>query len=722
MDLHRNRLPRLADVTHVPLRQSNKRDSLFVYTLPTWTNQTLDEELCAYDAFFGEVSVLPADEKDDRKFLLPECFYAKVANLTSFRAQNIIMRGNTSEESDPLMRLPSTLLSLRLQNVDLVNPTSAGTSYAVSWSDLFDQYPSLTALYLDNVGLEASLPTTLPENLLIFSAKNNSLTGPIPSTLLASLNASADTVTLDLSGNKLTGTVPAGLLQPLNATADTLRVLYFAASGNQLSGEIPTELLNLVEMSSLYTLSIGLAENKLTGSLTSSHFSAVALNVFEAYFDFGGNLLSGTIPSDLFASAGNSLSGLSVRLNSNAFEGSVPNFWTSLSVENSTLRSAVFDLSSNRLTGVLPSTLAPASGFENLAQLTFQLGSNLLTGNVPAGLLALEFDPLASLTVGLEKNQLTGSIAPLQVNSNLDTLSLSLASNHFSGPLADNLLSSIPASFAELSLDISSNALAGELSGSIFTPYSANIEVLYRYLELNAANCSLTGEIPNNFIGKLRGLSLNVASNQFTGSVPSTLFAAHSNLNFVEFNAANNALQGDVALPAVDEWYWTSLYLSGNQLANISIDATVAYLEVLDVSYNTNATGTLPAILFTNESRLIEFNASHTAFAGAFPDVSGYTGAVIEKLDLSATLVNFCAVNRSLWLVPTLTSCDLSLTTAANCASMYPQLCNTTAPSRITTPPTQGPSSTPTSNGVRIADFPLKSISALLITFGILLM
>lgn len=704
-------------MTHVPLRQSNKRDSLFIYTLPTWTNQTLDDELCAYDAFFGEIAIVPAFESDDRKFLLPECFYAKTANVTSFRAQNIIMRGNTSEESDPLMRLPSALVTLRLQNVDLVNPTTSGSSYAVSWSGLFDQFPSITALYLDNVGLVATLPASLPEDLLIFSVKNNSLTGAIPATLLSALNASADTVSVDLSGNKLSGNIPAGLLHPLNATAETLRILYFAASGNQLSGEIPSDLLDLADMSSLYQLSIGLAENQLTGSIKSSFFSSAALNALEAYFDFGGNLLSGVIPNDLFASSGSNLSTLSVRLNSNQFSGSIPNFWNDLLVgSNDTLRSVVFDLSSNRLTGALPSTLAPASGFEKLNQLTFQLGSNLLTGPLPEGLLGLDFDSLTSLTVGLGKNQLSGTIAPLQVNSNLETLSLSLAANTFSGPLAGDVLSSIPERFAELSLDLSSNALGGSLSGSIFQSYSVDVEVLYRYLDLNLANCSLTGAIPTNLIGKLRGLSLNLESNQLTGSVPSTLIGEYSNLNFVEFNAAHNALQGDIALVALVDWYWTSLYLSNNQLSNVTIDASATYLEVLDVSYNTNLTGTLPATLFSNESRLIELNASHTAFAGAFPDVSGFTGSVIQTLDLSATLVDFCAVNRSLWLVPTLTSCNLSLTTAANCASLYPQLCNTTAASRITVPP----KATPTSNGIRTAN--VMSMFALIITFGMLLM
>lgn len=694
-----------------PLKVSTaKRDSLYLYTRSTWTNQTLEDELCAYEELVGELFVGPYDDSDARLFALPECFFAIAANLTAFRGENLIISGNISDSADPLLRLPGGLSQLSLSGVALMNPTltflaptadvtNTGSSikvpYSPNWESIFNHFETVSSLALVNVGLEGTLPASLSQQVWQFSVANNSLSGTIPEALLSNVNDTASAVEINVSGNKLSGSLPENLLQSLNSAAESLRSIYVIVSRNQLTGSISSQFLNLNSMDNLYQLAIDLGENQFTGNLDASFFTSAALNAYEAKFDLSLNALAGTIPSNIFAAASSRLSGLSVRLDSNLLTGTIPDLWSGLTGANESLRQAYFYLAGNDITGSVPATFSPSTGFENLASIVFDLGDNSISGTIPSGLLGPEIDSINSIEINLSGNDLSGTVAPLQVNENLETLIFSLGSNSLTGALSEDLLASIPSGLSNLELDLSWNELSGTIPESLLATY-INTTLTNRYLTLNLAHCGLTGSIPSPIIGDIRGLSISVDGNALDGTLPSTLLEDHSNLYLIDLSAANNNLAGEVTLPELQNNYLVSLRLSNNKLTKLNIDASVAYVEVLDVSLNADLKGALPEVLFANNSQLVVLNATRTALSGDFLIIGGFVEAPLATLDLSFTAINFCSSDRTAWLASSLTSCDLTHTNASSCSG-YPQVCAVGNSINPSTPQAITPSSSPAS-------------------------
>lgn len=667
-----------------------KRDDVY-FTLPTeatWTNQTFSDALCAMDASTTVLSVEPRENSDRTMFLLPECFYDFNGTLHSITLENIVISGNVSVQADPLLRFPTNLTYLGLDNVHLVNPSkkygSSGYPYAINWVNFFDSNPLLGRFDITSSGLTGSLPKSMPAAILGMDLSNNSLSGSIPATLLSNATALADAVSITIVGNKLSGSIPATLLQALTQTATNVSSIYLNVGANQLSGTVPKTLLDFSSAPLLTTISLYFRSNQLTGSVTSDFFTKSALTVLEVMTaDFGQNRLSGTIAPSLFSNlpAASPLVALSLYLDSNQLSGSIPNLWTGLTAANTSLTTVHFDLSSNKLSGSLPATLMPdyALGFNVTNEIGWWLGSNALTGTVPTGLIGTEYPYSMHRIIDLHGNKLSGTIPTIRGNASLIWLELSLASNSFSGTIPATLISQLPSKLQILELDLSNNAFGGSITEAFFEPFTVNATTDTRILYLGLAKCGLSGTIPSNMLGSLSTLQVSLDNNAFTGTVPSSLFVNDSLTSQFSLSAVNNKLSGGLSFPALSPSYTASLNLSRNKLTNLTVDDSATYVLAFDVSYNTALTGTIPAIWFSNDSTLVALNAAHTSISGPFPNTSGFIEAPLRTLDLSYTAIDFCAYNRSIWTIVSLSSCSLVHTNASSCTVEYPSICDTQA-------------------------------------------
>ena len=202
-----------------------------------------------------------------------------------------------------------------------------------------------------------------------------------------------DVVGIDLRDNQLVGELPEQL--------DKLTALEFLMlPENQLKGSLPP-----VNWSNLVTLDLSL--NQLEGEVPSTLANATNLMFLNLG---GGNTFSGPI-LDLLRSC-NALQEL--RLGNNQFSGSLPDYppgqWPALTV---------FDLNSNKYSGVLPPNLSYLSAVHDL-----NLSSNQFTGPVPT-----QWGTWQSLrVVYLNDNRLTGPL-PAEL-TDLPNLRLFWASNN----------------------------------------------------------------------------------------------------------------------------------------------------------------------------------------------------------------------------------------------------------------------------------------------------
>jgi Leucine-rich repeat (LRR) protein len=143
-------------------------------------------------------------------------------------------------------------------------------------------------------------------------------------------------------------------------------------------------------------------------------------------------------------------------------------------------------ISSNQLTGVVPSSLGDLVGLEGQKGVIWiDLSDNRLSGQIPSSLGDLE--DLA--TLDLSFNELSGAIPSALGGLPLDLLLL--GNNKLEG--------SIPSSFGQLfdliTLDLSSNLLSGTIPSSLRT--------LSFLSELLLGNNSLTGPVPELSSAKL---------------------------------------------------------------------------------------------------------------------------------------------------------------------------------------------------------------------------
>ncbi|KAL5741965.1 hypothetical protein ACOSP7_028697 [Xanthoceras sorbifolium] len=241
----------------------------------------------------------------------------------------------------------------------------------------------VTSLGLSTMGLEGNLSGDiggLTELRSLDLSFNRGLTGFL-SPRLGDLQKLSNLI---LAGCGFTGNIPDEL--------GNLANLYFLAlNSNNLSGRIPP---SLGKLSKLYWLDV--ADNQLTGSIPVSTSISPGLDLLKnaKHFHFNKNLLSGTIPAQLFSS---DMVLIHVLFDVNQFTGTIPD--TIGSVQ--TLE--VLRLDRNDLTGEVPSSL---NNLTNINELN--LAHNNFAGPIP------DLSQMSSLNyVDLSNNSFDPSEAPI---------------------------------------------------------------------------------------------------------------------------------------------------------------------------------------------------------------------------------------------------------------------------------------------------------------------
>ncbi|KAJ0944564.1 putative protein kinase RLK-Pelle-LRR-XI-1 family [Helianthus annuus] len=331
----------------------------------------------------------------------------------------------------------------------------------------FSSFPNLVRLYLDDCGVEGSIPEQigLLSNLTELSLYWNRLKGDLPVSL-ANLTRLEH---FDLSGNSF--------------------------SGNNFSGNLPVSFVTLIHLEHL-----DLSGNSFTGKLPVSFTNLTHLK----YLNLSKNQFSGPIPP----AYGSMVNLTDLDLSTNQLNASIPNQIT----HYKSLRS--LNLGDNNFDGPIPSDIC------NLSQLyTLDVGMNSISGHIPLCIPNM----MKLQEVDLKHNNLVGT-----VHGNLSRLSyLDVSSNQLSG----NLSFHIPCMLRHLdvSMNVITGAIKSlrvckdlqylDLSCNNFVGKQLE-ELDFSYLEFlnQSLNHNLTAFDPNPSLVQDReiGLSCNASNEQST--------------------------------------------------------------------------------------------------------------------------------------------------------------------------------------------------------------
>ena len=634
---------------------------------------------------------------------LPDCVWAEYglysSSLLTVTLNNLLVRGNSSgnssevgpSSSNPLMRISTSITSLTIQSCILVDPTT--TTYAPSWQAFVELMTQLTSLQVYDSPIGGSVITSVPLKLVNLQISNSGLTGSISSSLLSLV--SGRFVTIVLSFNELTGTIPADLFANF-ADVSTCSSGSFDFNSNKLTGSIPDSLLSSGTSCS-FSFDLYLGNNSLTGTLPSSMCSGCSGRV---NLDLTQNQLSGTISPSIFdVWFATHPSVLTFLVSNNSFTGAVPGIFANLPAP-AFLSRTYLDFSYNKLTSVGLNVIANTSinnqeqylylGFNQISSLpdhfldtrspslVIDLTGNKLTA-LPAGLLHGNAYPTPdSVSVLLGQNLLTSFPEDL-FNSSLKYQGFTFNVSHtptLTGSLPSSLTSIIASDIIYYNLDFSHCGFTGAIPNMPFTNQTGSARLYFASNRLNNGSSGLhlsSFIAPTNNVG-LHGITLDISDNAFVGvlNIASGLSASQASTltdDGLHLNASGNSF---TALAFDDNW------------------ASATYS--LDISRNTlMTTANFPESLFNGSSVIETLYASKTGIVGVFPILTNEDFLQLYELDFSGSSgIDFCSGNRTAWATDNLSVCKLYLTTAANCTSLYPIICEFTAPP-------EAPSSTPSS-------------------------
>ncbi|KAJ6677603.1 RECEPTOR-LIKE PROTEIN KINASE HSL1 [Salix viminalis] len=491
--------------------------------------------------------------------------------------------------------LPSTSLNqdgLFLQKVKLgLSDPSLALS---SWNDRDDtpckwdgvtcdkSTQRVTSLDLSSLGLMGPFPYFLCRltNLTSVNLMNNF----INSSLTSDIAACQSLEVLDLSENLLVGSLPEALPELRN-----LKTLNLAS--NNFSGGIPAKFGEFQKLEW-----ISLAENLLTGNSSRSGLLAV---VSRARFpralgklsrltnlDLSLNRLTGSIPSSLTWLK----SVEQIELYNNTLSGELPPGFSNFDP----LELESLHLFENRLEGTLPENIARSPNLNDL-----KLFDNKLTGELPSQLglnsplkvvgcliqrvLRCDTGELVCESLGrvrLRNNGFTG-IVPEGFWGLPRVYLLELEDNSFTGKVSNRIASAYNLSV----LKISKTIFTGNLP--------AEIGLLGKLIEFSASDNLFTGPIPGSLV-KLSNLStLVLVDNELSGGIPAGIQGWKS-LN--DLRLANNRLSGSIpdeigSLPVLNYLDLSGNYFSGK----IPIQLQDLKLNLLNLS-NNMLSGALPPL------------------------------------------------------------------------------------------------------------------------------
>ncbi|XP_061956381.1 receptor-like protein 9DC3 isoform X2 [Populus nigra] len=447
----------------------------------------------------------------------PSSFGKIIQNLTKLRELHLGYVNMPLVTPNSLANLSSSLSVLALWGCGLKGkfPDLAGNHFSGQIPSSLRNLVDLHSLYLDNCNFSGRIPDflgnlTLLENLGLSS---NQLVGPIPSQI-----STRSLKLFNLGNNHLHGPIPSSIFKQENLEALAL------ASNNKLTGEISSSICKLK-----FLRLLDLSNNNLSG------FIPQCLGNFSnslSILNLGMNNLQGTIFSPF--SKGNNLGYLN--LNGNELEGKIP-----LSIINCTMLE-ILDLGNNKIEDTFPYFL------EMLPELhVLVLKSNKLQGFVNGPIANNSFSKLRIFDIS--SNNLSGSLPTGYFNS-LEAMMISdqnsfymMARNYSDYAYSIKVTwKGFDIEFARIQsalriLDFSNNNFIGEISKVI-----GKLKALQ---QLNLSHNSLTGHIQSS-LGMLTYLeSLDLSSNLLTGRIPVQL----ADLTFLGvLNLSHNHLEGPMPI------------------------------------------------------------------------------------------------------------------------------------------------------------------------------
>ncbi|CAN6320822.1 unnamed protein product [Urochloa humidicola] len=534
----------------------------------------------------------------------------------------------------------------RVTSLDLSGLNLSGPIPAAALSSL----PLLQTLNLSNNILNSTFPDELIaslRSLRVLDLYNNNLTGPLP----VALPNLTDLVHLHLGGNFFSGSIP-------RTYGQWTRIRYLALSGNELTGEIPPELGNLATLRELYLgyfnsftggippelgrlralVRLDMANCGISGDIPPEVANLTSLDTLFLQI----NALSGKLPTEIGAMGALK----SLDLSNNLFVGSIPSSFASL--KNLTL----LNLFRNRLAGEIPEFIGELPSLEVL-----QLWENNFTGGIPAnlGVAATKLK-----IVDVSTNKLTGVLpSELCAGERLETF-IALGNSLFGGipdglagcpsltriRLGENYVNgTIPAKLFTLpnltQIELHDNLLSGELT------LEAG-EVSPSIGELSLFNNRLSGEVPTG-IGGLVGLQkLLLAGNRLSGELPPEIGKLQQ---LSKADLSGNLLSGEVP-PAIGRCHLlTFLDLSGNKLSG-RIPPELAGLRILNylnVSHNALEGEIPPAIAGMQSLTAVDF--SYNNLSGKVPATGQFAyfnaTSFAGNADLCGAFLSPCSRSRS---------------------------------------------------------------------------
>ncbi|KAM0871551.1 hypothetical protein ACQ4PT_039319 [Festuca glaucescens] len=545
------------------------------------------------------------------------------------------------------VKTPLRVISLNLTSRDLVghiSPSLGNLSFlqslALTDNTLSGEIPPtlghlcrLQTLHVNNNTLQGMIPSFANNSKLrVLDVSRNNLVGQIPADLPLFLQM------LRVSANNLTGTIPVSLANITSLTviscvynhikgniprefADLSSLQYLYVAANQLAGRFPHAILNLSTL-----IGLSLAVNGLTGEVPPNLCTSLP-NLQTLALD--GNFFVGHIPSSFT----NASSLKRIDLSVNNFTGYVPTMigklinlswlnlqqnqfqahsredWEFLDSLGNCTKLQVLSLSTNRLSGHVPSSLGNLSN--QLEEM--YLAENQLSGDFPSGIANLH--NLFSLSIG--DNHFTG-VVPKWIGTLQKLKQLSLDTNFFTGV--------IPSSLSNLSqlevLYLYSNKFIGHIPQSF-----GNFSVL-QYLYIS--NNNIRGRVPTEIFRIPSIMEINLCFNNLDGQLPTDVGNAKQLIYLV---LSSNKLSGDIPNTLGDCESLEDIELDSNNFSGIIPTSlgNITGLKVLNVSTN-NLTGSIPVSL-GNLQLLKELDLSFNHLHGNVPTKGIFKNATAVQID-----------------------------------------------------------------------------------------
>ena len=463
---------------------------------------------------------------------------------------NVVFNGGNLRGSLPAT-IPETIYVFQVPDNDLTG-TIPSTLYS-TWANISNGF------YLDVSG--------------------NNLTGTLPGSLFSSfvIDNSVTNVIIDLSSNSLSGPLPGAWFQRFGS----LVIFSLIVNNNQLNGSLPSDLFpssGFLGTTVTNGFIMDLSSNEFEGSIPATFLRGISELKTSFSLKMANNKLSGSLPPNFLPtwSATADSPSMTLELSNNALSGSIPStFLTGNLDANVTLSFLAILLDNNQLEGTIPSTLFTTPSGSKRSH-TEQLGSESESASL--SVVSLRTD--GSLTMNLTSNRLTGPIpSTLLSYALLPPVSpiLLAANNQLSGDFLDSFFGALPSGISSLQLYIANNSISAtvpttcppatallDLNQNDFVGTIPEVWANCTILTVQLAESSrISGSFPAALFNSPHLYYLNISYTGVSGELPATISAVAqyadmrytnidfcsslSNTSFSTFTGTSCSLEGTSA-------------------------------------------------------------------------------------------------------------------------------------------------------------------------------